>query len=352
MTLNTRSICLKVSAVAAFLLFFQASQAQLSQMDTAAMSGLMEQKARLLKNNNIVLAVASKDTIVYKNDTKFFNIVRGQGDAGYITQWFTTALALMMVEEGKFSLDDKVADYLPEFARYGKNYITIRHCLTHQSGIQVPSKLELFSRDKGESYEKVANSYASKEIQSNPGTEARYSDRGYTIVAAIIEKVTKRKFEQLMAQRVFRPLAMRGSNFMSLDGSIVSPSFGARTTAADLTNFGRWLLNGGQWRGVALLKPESIYLFRSLVTQAADLKGAPKEVAAYDWTMGGWALEVSGSKANALAMPSFGGTSVVVDFCRGYVFAYLLKEMDKSKNADAMMDIKATIDGGAEIKCQ
>ncbi|RYY90249.1 MAG: class C beta-lactamase-related serine hydrolase [Chitinophagaceae bacterium] len=352
MTLNTRSICLKVSTVATFLLFFQSSRAQLSQMDTSALSGLMEQKARLLKNNNIVLAVASKDTIVYKNDTKFFNIARGQGEAGYITEWFTTALALMMVEDGKFSLDDKIADYLPEYAKYGKNYITIRHCLTHNSGIQVPSKVELFDRDRGDSYEKVANSYAAKEIQSNPGTEFRYSDRGYTIVAAIIEKVTKRKFEQLMSQRIFRPLGMRGSNFMSIDGSVVSPAFGAKTTAADITSFGRWLLNGGQWRGQQLLKSESVDLFRTLVTPAADFKGVPKEVVSYDWAPGGWALEVNGSKASALAMPSFGGTVAVIDFCRGYVFAYLLKELDKGKNADAMMNIKATIDGGAEIKCQ
>ncbi|RYY62954.1 MAG: class C beta-lactamase-related serine hydrolase [Chitinophagaceae bacterium] len=352
MTLSSRSICLKVSTVATFLLIFQSSHAQLSQMDTASLSGLMEQKARLLRNNNLVLAVASKDTIVYKNDTKFFNVGRGQGEAGYISEWFTTALALMLVDEGKFALDDKVVDYLPEFGKYGKNYITIRHCLTHNTGIQVPSKPELFDSYKGESFEKVANSLASKEIQTNPGTEFRYSDRGYYIVAAIIEKVTKRKFEQLMSQRLFRPLGMRGSGFLSLDGSLVSPAFGAKTTAADLTSFGRLLLNGGNWRGQQLLQAESVEQFRALVTPAADVKGAPREALGHDYALGGWVLEAGGNKATALAMPSFGGTAAVIDFCRGYVFAYLLKETDKDKKAEALLDIKATIDGGAEVKCQ
>ncbi|GAB4091253.1 hypothetical protein GCM10028786_01790 [Flaviaesturariibacter terrae] len=312
----------------------------------------MEQKARLLKNNNLVLAVASRDSIVYKNDTKLFNVARGQGEAGYISEWFTTVLTLMMVDDGKFSLDDKVADYLPDFAKYGKNYITIRHCLTHNTGIQVPSKLELFDKNKGESFEKVATSYASKEIQTNPGEEFRYSDRGYYIVAAIIEKVTKRKFEQLASQRVFRALGMRGSNFQSLDGSLVSPAFGAKTTAADLTNFGRMLLNGGKWQGQQLLKPESVEQFRAIVAPAAAMKGAPRETSNWDYALGGWAPEANGQKATAIAMPSFGGTAVLVDFCRGYVVAYLLKELDKDKKADALMDIKASIDGGAELHCQ
>ncbi|RYZ19864.1 MAG: hypothetical protein EOO16_18665, partial [Chitinophagaceae bacterium] len=133
---------------------------------------------------------------------------------------------------------------------------------------------------------------------------------------------------------------------------LVSPAFGAKTTAADLTSFGRLLLNGGNWRGQQLLQAESVEQFRALVTPAADIKGAPREALGHDYALGGWVLEAEGNKATALAMPSFGGTAAVIDFCRGYVFAYLLKETDKDKKAEALLDIKATIDGGAEVKCQ
>jgi CubicO group peptidase (beta-lactamase class C family) len=347
MTLFVRSTCLKVSSVALFMLLFQASRAQ---MDTASLSAFMEQKVRSLKDNNIVLAVGTKDTLVYKNDTKLFNVGRSQADIGYISEWFITALALQMVDDGKFSLDDKIAQYLPEFGRYGKGYITIRHCLTHNTGIQVPAKLELYTNMKSSALEAEANSYAAKEIQTNPGTEFRYSDRGFVIVAAIIEKMLKRKFEQVLNQKLFRPLGMRSTNYMSLDGSQQNPAFGARSSAGDLVAFGRMLLNNGQYNGTTILKPESVEQWRQVVAAADDMKNGPKETSTFDFALGGWALETKGAKASAMAAHSFAGTVVVVDFCRGYTFSYLQKTLDKK--GESMMDIKAILDGGTQISCQ
>jgi len=43
---------------------------------------------------------------------------------------------MTLVDEGKIALDDKVAKYIPDFAKYSKGYITIRHCLSHQTGIE------------------------------------------------------------------------------------------------------------------------------------------------------------------------------------------------------------------------
>ncbi|TCJ12446.1 class A beta-lactamase-related serine hydrolase [Flaviaesturariibacter flavus] len=349
MTLSIQSNCLKVSILAGSLLFLQPVLAQ--QMDTASLSAFMEQKVRSLKNNNQTLAVASKDTIIYKNDIKTFNVVRGQGEAGYISEFFTTVLALMMADEGKFSLDDKVAQYLPEFAKYGKNYITIRHCLTHMSGIQVPSKPELFERGKFESLEQEANKYASYEIQTNPGTETRFSERGYAIVARLIEATNKgKKFDNLMQQRIFRPLGMRGTTFQTLDGSLPSPVFGARSTSGDLVQFGRMLLNGGTLNGVTCLKPESVDELRKISTEAASFKGAPKGMERYDYAMGAWATESTGGKASALVVPSFGGTALLIDFCRGYTAAYLLKT--REPKAEAIAEIKAYLEGGVEIHCK
>ncbi|MFX8797496.1 serine hydrolase domain-containing protein, partial [Acinetobacter baumannii] len=58
------------------------------------------------------------------------------------SKWLTAALVMVLVDEGKISLDDKVTKYIPEFAKYSKGYITIRHCLSHQTGIeQEPIKL-------------------------------------------------------------------------------------------------------------------------------------------------------------------------------------------------------------------
>ncbi|GAA4324109.1 hypothetical protein GCM10023184_11290 [Flaviaesturariibacter amylovorans] len=310
----------------------------------------MEQKVRQLKNNNVVLAVASKDTLVYKNDIKTFNITRGQGQAGYVSQLLTTAVVLMIADEGKISLDDKITQYLPEYAKYGKNYITIRHCLTHFTGIQVPSKLSLFEKTKG--LEDEANSYAAKEIQTNPGTEWRWSERGYAIAARICELVTKKKFEMLAQQRLFRPLGMRSTTFNTMDGSQPNFNHGARTSAADLLLFGRMLLNGGKLNGQTVLSEVALKELRRVSAASTDLKGAPKEMASYDYAMGAWAPEAKGGSASALLAPSLGGTAFVVDFCRGYTFAYLMKELEEEKRGSMLQDIKATLDGGREVSCQ
>jgi CubicO group peptidase (beta-lactamase class C family) len=154
--------------------------------------------------------VAGKDTIYYKHDSRSFAAARAKAPAGYISGFFTTLLALQLVDEGKIDLEDKVAQYIPSFAKYGKNYITIRTCLSHQTGILLD--MRLFSKF-GRTLEDEVNSYAPREIYANPGTEARYSDKGVIIVARIIEIVTKKKFEMLAQQKLFRPLGMRQTTF-------------------------------------------------------------------------------------------------------------------------------------------
>ncbi|RYZ20789.1 MAG: class A beta-lactamase-related serine hydrolase, partial [Chitinophagaceae bacterium] len=195
------------------------------------------------------------------------------------------------------------------------------------------------------------NKYASLEIQTNPGTETRFSDRGFAIVARIIEATNKnKKFDNLMQQRLFRPLGMRGTTFQTLDGSQPSPVFGARSTAGDLVQFGRMLLNGGTLNGITFLKPESVDALRSISSEAASFKGAPKGMERYDYTMGAWATETNGGKASALVVPSFGGTALLIDFCRGYAAAYLLKTMDAK--GEGISDVKAYLDGGTEVHCK
>ncbi|HVG14042.1 MAG TPA: serine hydrolase domain-containing protein, partial [Chitinophagaceae bacterium] len=117
--------CLKVIAIAVLMLLFQDVTAQnLADLDAVALA-----KQKQLKTD-VVIMVANKDTVVYQKDSKMFSAARGQAPIGSSSQWLTAALVLMLVDEGKISLDDKISSYLPEFEKYGKNYITVRHCLS------------------------------------------------------------------------------------------------------------------------------------------------------------------------------------------------------------------------------
>jgi CubicO group peptidase (beta-lactamase class C family) len=339
MSYKLNAICLKGMLSLLFLLVFQFS---FGQLNPEGLNAVIEQKAKAIKNNNLVLAVANKDSLIYKNDTRFFNINRSQAPAGYASQWFTTALVMLMVDEGRINLDDKVVDYLPEFGKYGKNFITIRNCLSHFTGIQV-SKAKLFEKSK-RSLEEEVNSYAAREIQTNPGTEFRYNDIGFFIAARVVEAVSKKKFEMLAQQRLFRPVGMRQTTFTTIDGSAVNPSHGARTTANDFILFMQMLLNNGKIKGQAILSEQSVAELRRIHGTSATMKNVPKEVTGYDYALGAWAPETNDSTATALVAPSYGGTVAAIDFCRGYVFVYLLKDLNEDAKANAYKDIKGALD--------
>jgi CubicO group peptidase (beta-lactamase class C family) len=114
-----------------------------AQIDTAAISEhLNRQSNRLLKNYAVVVVKDNK--VVYKRETTDITLKTPQ-PIGASSQWLTAALVMTLVQEGKISLDDKVSKYLPLFDKYYKGYVTIRHCLTHYTGIQ-PDKL--FAKSK------------------------------------------------------------------------------------------------------------------------------------------------------------------------------------------------------------
>jgi CubicO group peptidase (beta-lactamase class C family) len=114
---------------------------------------------------------------------------------------------MTFVDQGKLNLDDKVSTYLPIFATYGKAYFTIRQCLSHLTGIQAPVGVgNLLQKTKFNTLEEEVNAFASKsEIQDNPGVAFHYSNIGLNIAARVLEVISIKQFDQLMAERIFRP---------------------------------------------------------------------------------------------------------------------------------------------------
>lgn len=341
--------CLICSLVIGCLLFFQKTNAQLAlpQVDN-----IVNVWSKTLKTD-MVLVVATKDTTVYQKDTKLFSAGRGQAPIGSSSQWLTTAVILQLVDEGKLSLDDKVADYLPVFGKYGKNYITIRHCLSHFTGIQTESRMKWLEKKKFASLDEEVASFAAKEIQTNPGTEFRYSEMGFVIAARIAEVVTKKKFDMLAQQKLFRPLGMRQTTFSTMDGSLVNPSTGARSTAGDYIRFLRMLLNNGTLNGQKVLSPEAVAELKKIYSPSSTLKGAPKGVEGMSYALGVWAPEQkSDTEAAVLVAPSFGGTAPVVDFCRGYAFMLLVKDLEEDANGNAYKNVKEELDSTFKNTCK
>jgi len=341
--------CLKFSLLASFLLFFQVSFSQASFSD---LENIMTEKQKVV-GPDYVLMVANKDTVVYQKANKIFS-ARSQSEIGDASQWLTAALIMTLVDEGKLSLDDKVSQYIPVFAKYGKNYITIRHCLSHYTGVQAEGKgLKLFDKKKFTTLEELAASFAANEIQTNPGTEFRYTNIGPILAARVAEIVSKKRFDLLIQQKLLRPLGMRQTTFTTLDGSAINPASGARSTANDLIHFLTMLLNNGNYKGVKVLSPESVKALRSIQTAGGMLKGAPERAKGFDFALGAWVPESNGGKeASVLTSPGFNGALPVVDFCRGYAFLLLLKDETENDKADIYKEAKAVLDDRFKSNCK
>ncbi len=127
---------------------------------------------------------------------------------GSISKQFTAAAILLLVEEGKLSLDDPVSKYIPDLTR--GNEVTIRQLLSHTSGYQdfwpqdyvPPLMLQSITADG------IMDRWARKPLDFDPGTKWQYSNTNYVIAGAIVEKVSGMPLLQLLSQKVFTPTGM------------------------------------------------------------------------------------------------------------------------------------------------
>jgi len=371
MSYKVSSICTNVTSIALFMLLLQPVFAQ---NKWAELDNELQTKQKLL-GTNLVAMIWAGDTLVYKKEMGDFNS-KTQAPIASCSKWLTAALVMQFVDEGKISLDDKISKWLPEFEKYGKSYITIRNCLSHMTGIDDEGGLikKLFQRKKFVSLEEEVNSFASREIRANPGTDFWYGNIGLNIASRVVEVVSKRKFDMLIKQKLFNPLGMRKTTFSTLDGSPVNPSGGAQSTAEDYMKFLVMLLNKGKHNGAQILSEELVEQMMTLQTGTMPVKYAPKSAEGYGYALGSWVMESSlATKANmsqaantknvadlsqkktvptALASPGLFGTWPMIDYCRGYAYIVFVKNLLGNERADAHREIKKIVDKQLSSACQ
>lgn len=196
----------------------------------------------------------------------------------------TTTAAMILEEEGRLNLDTAVARYLPGFDAPDKAAITPRMLLAHNSGMNAYHVL--YREAKGrEEYLKAINA---RPLAHPPGTHTEYIDWNLIVLQLVIERVTGEPLDEFLRKRVFGPLGMRDTRFnppeslrprvaptevqafrggqvwgvvhdenaWSLGG--VAGHAGLFSSARDLAVFATMMLNGGEYGGVRILRPETI----------------------------------------------------------------------------------------------
>jgi CubicO group peptidase (beta-lactamase class C family) len=137
---------------------------------------------------------------------------------GSISKQFTAAALLLLQEEGRLSLDDKVAKYFPELTRAGE--ISLRQLLSHTSGYEdyAPQDYIIPAWLKPVTPRQILDGWARKPLNFEPGERWQYSNTNYVIAASIFEKVSGRPLLEFLKEKIFAPLDMRSAGSMSAAG--------------------------------------------------------------------------------------------------------------------------------------
>jgi CubicO group peptidase (beta-lactamase class C family) len=350
MSYKASSTCTSVISTLLFLLFFQpvAGQQNWSELDQE-----LQAKQKLLGKDLVALIWKQGDTLVYKKELGEFNS-KTQAPIASCSKWLTAALVMQFVDEGKLSLDDKIVKWIPEFEKYFKSYITIRHCLSHMTGIADDEGFfkKMLQRKKFASLEDEVNSFAARSIRANAGTDFWYGNIGLNIAGRVLEVISKKKFDMLIKQKLLTPLGMRKTSFSTLDGSPPNPSGGAISTADDYMKFLVMLLNKGKHNGVQIMSEASVDLLLQTQTKPELIKYAPKSAEGYGYALGSWVIEKNaGGNATAAASPGLFGTWPMIDYCRGYAYIVFVKNLLGEERADAHLGIKTIVDKQFNTTC-
>jgi len=133
--------------------------------------------------------------------------------SGSMGKQFTASAVMLLVQEGKLQLNDKVSKYLDGTPESWKD-ITIRHLLTHTSGIKNYSQKDLnFRLDYTE--DELLKKAETFPLDFPPGTRWRYSNTGYQVLGILIGKISGSFYGDFLRERIFKPLAMNSTRIIS-----------------------------------------------------------------------------------------------------------------------------------------
>ena len=214
---------------------------------------------------------------------------------GSVSKQFMSAAILLLAEDGKLSLDDKVGRFLPDLTR--ANEITIRQLLSHTSGYQDYYPLDYVApfMQKPVTADEILKTWAGKALDFDPGTRWQYSNTNYVAAGRILERVTGMPLMSFLRSRIFGPLGM--TSVIDLASGSLSDSDAAGYTrfalgpARPVAPEGRgWLFAAGELGMTAhdlalwdislierkLLKPAS---FDAMITPVRLGNGAPTNYA-------------------------------------------------------------------------
>ena len=307
-------------------------------------------------------------------------------DVASLTKVVATTTAVMtLIEDGRLRLNDPVAAHVPGFERYGKGNITIRHLLTHVSGLRPDVDLHPWS-----GYDTAIQLAIDEVPTSAPNESFVYSDINFFLLGHIVSRISGETLDAYTKRVVFDPLGMKETGFNPpqslqpriaptercagpdpgtpckrpdappLRGVVHDPTArrmggvaghaGLFSTARDLQRFVRMLINGGQLDGVRVLSAASVRAMSSPQTPAGM-----RAVRGFGWDID---TQFSSNRGDLFPIGSFGhtgftGTSIWADPSSGGWVIFLSNRVHPDATGDVtplrsrVATVAAAVIGGA-----
>ena len=293
-------------------------------------------------------------------------------DIASLTKVVATTTLVAKLVEGDFpvplDLDAKIERYLPEWPAGGqkewRSRVTVRHLLTHTSGLPPFKEYWRTSKSKQETLTRIF----AEPLDYEPGTKEVYSDLGIILMAEIVERLTGRPLDELAKSHIFQPLGMRDTMYRpakklwpqiaptEIDNNLrhrlvqgevhdenaftiggVSGHAGLFSNAHDLAAFCQMLLNGGSYAHQRILR-------RATVTQFTT----PQQLSSGTRTLG-WAVPTEGgSSGHFFSEHSFGhtgftGTSIWIDPDREVFVVLLTNRVNPTRENQKIMQVRPAV---------
>ncbi|MCW8109447.1 serine hydrolase [Alteromonas ponticola] len=166
------------------------------------------------------LLVSIHNKVIYQDALGYQDIQASQPNTpetkynlGSIAKDFTKVLVFQQIERGNLSLDDKLAKFKLGFPHSIASQISLRHLLNHRSGFADIFNAEYRQNPlKFDSLQKKLQLLLDDPLLFKPGTKQRYSNYGYIVLGAVLEKVTGQSYETLLKHNIFQPLKLRATS--------------------------------------------------------------------------------------------------------------------------------------------
>ncbi|NOZ08844.1 MAG: serine hydrolase [FCB group bacterium] len=278
----------------------------------------------------------------------------------------TTPVFMKMAAKRQLALDQEVRQFFPEFTGGGREVVTLRHLLTHSSGL--PAYYQYFLDDRFHSKTDILTDILARDLEFTPGTDFSYSDLGIILLGAVIEKVSRRGLDELAAKWVFNPLGMNRTMYAPpkkwfpsiaptendtifrhrlIRGEVhdenawlmggVAPHAGVFSTAEDIGKYAQMLVNGGTFLGTRYFSSRQIRQY----TRRQELPPGSDRAIGWDTP----SLNGKSSAGDLFSKSSFGhlgftGTSLWVDPERKIIVVLLTNRVYPTRERGGIWSVR------------